>query len=371
MSIYFGNNFVGISPLNGAKPIGLDEICNHTFVSGDVVYNGERIYAGTFARTPITSFYGPNVKRFNNTVDPTANGSGIYTFLGCTQLTSVTFPELLNPGTTGSSQFSGCTSLVLTSTSFPKLTTFANGGYTFYGCTSLVTIDSTIFPALTTFNGGGYHFSGCTNLVTVDLPNLTALGGTGYHFQNCTALKNVNLPNVTGAPGNYSFSGCTALEHIYLPKFNPSGTYSFNGCNNLLTAVLPYKPATAVAMGGNTFRGCSKLTSVDLGNLSQIKANEFYNATAMNILVLRRTSVTTLANVSAFTGTPFASGKAGGTLYVPESLLSSYQSASNWSTILNYGSGEQNSIKSIESTHTDATAPIDLTLYYIDGTAIT
>ena len=54
-------------------------------------------------------------------------------------------------------------------------------------------------------------------------------------------------------------------------------------------------------------------------------------------------------------------------LYVPNDLISSYQSASNWSTILGYAN---NQIKSIESTHTDPNAPIDLTLYYIDGTPI-
>lgn len=395
MSIYLGNQEVGVTLLNDAAPIGLDEICNHTFVSGDVTYNGERIFAYTFARTPITSFYGPNVKRFNNVADPATDGNGTCVFLGCTSLTSVTFPELLNLGTAGGSQFQDCTSLVLTSTSFPKLTTFGSGGYTFYRCTSLVTIDSTMFPSLTTFNAGGYQFSGCTSLTTVNLSNLTTFGGTGhqfdgctslttvnlpkltslgnggYQFQNCKALTNVNLPLATGAPGNYAFSGCTALEHIFLPKFTLSSTYSFNGCTKLLTAVFPCSGISAVAMGGNTFRGCSKLTSVDIGNVTQIKANEFYNSTVMNTLVLRRTSMVTLANVSAFTGTPFASGKAGGTLYVPESLIDTYKAGTNWVTIFGYGSGEQNSIKSIESTHEDPDAPIDLTLYYIDGTPIT
>lgn len=418
MSIYLGNQEVGVSLLTGAEPIGIDAICNHTYDFGNVVYNGERIFSYAFARTPLTSFSGPNVKRFNNTADLTTDGAGGCVFYQCKNLVSVNFPELLNLGSSGGYQFDGCSALTtvnmpkvasfgtggyqfrnctslttisfpeltafgssggyqfagctaLTNISFPKLTTFTNGGYTFQNCTSLTEINSTMFPKLTTFNGGGYHFSGCSSLVTVNLPNLTALGGTGYQFQNCTALTNVNLPKVTGGPGNYAFSGCTSLEHIFLPKFTLSGTYSFNGCTKLLTAVFPCSGITAVAMGGNTFRGCSKLTSVDIGNVTQIKANEFYNCAAMNILVLRRTSVTTLANVSAFAGTPFASGKTGGTLYVPASTLASYQTASNWSTILGYQSGAQNSIKTIESTHEDPDAPIDLTLYYVDGTAIT
>ena len=392
MSIYLGKSEVGVTLLNDANPIGIEEIGNHTFASGDIIYNGTRLYACTFARTPITSFYGPNVKRFNHVLDPNTDGSGIYTFMGCTELVSVNFPELLNMGTSGSSQFSGCSSLI--TLRFPKLTSFPSGGYVFYQCTSLTDITATEFPSLTTFNAGGYQFAGCTSLTTVNIPNLTAFGGTGhqfdgctnlttvnlpkltslgnggYQFQNCKALTSVNLPLATGAPGNYCFSGCTSLQHIFLPKFTASGTYAFNGCSNLLTAVLLCKGG-AFAMGGNTFRGCSKLTSVDLANVTQIKANEFINSAALNMLVLRRTSMTTLANVSAFSGTPFASGKAGGTLYVPESLVDTYKAGTNWVTILGYGSGEQNQIKSIESTHEDPDAPIDLTLYYADGTAIT
>ena len=87
----------------------------------------------------------------------------------------------------------------------------------------------------------------------------------------------------------------------------------------------------------------------------------------MDVLVIRSDTITTLNNISAFNNTPFASGKSGGTLYVPADLISSYQSATNWSTILGYAN---NSIKSIESTHTDPSAPIDLTLYYADGTPI-
>lgn len=363
MSIYLGNQQVAVIMPNETNPVGLDEICNHTFTSGDVVYNGDRIFAGTFMRTPITSITAPNTKRFNHVTNPTTDGSGVYTFLGCTNLTSVTFPELLNLGTSGTSQFSGCTSLVLTSTSFPKLTTFG-GGYTFDGCTSLVTINSTIFPSLTTFNSGGYHFRNCTSLVTVDLPNLTTFGGGGYIFYGCSALKNVNLPKLTGNnSGNYQFGNCTALEHIYLPKASVAGGSTFRGCTSLKTAVLP---GSTTAMGTYEFYGDSNLEAVDL-KTSKVGDYGFQGCTKLNMLVLRNTSLASLANTRAFTNTPFASGKAGGTLYVPETLISNYQSATNWVTILGY---TNNSIKSIESTHTDPDAPIDLTLYYADGTAI-
>ena len=48
MSIYLGNKQVAVIMPNETKPVGLDEICNHTFISGDVTYDGERIYPYTF-----------------------------------------------------------------------------------------------------------------------------------------------------------------------------------------------------------------------------------------------------------------------------------------------------------------------------------
>ena len=364
--IYFGNQQVSASTLNEVTPVGIDEICDHSFAIGDIVYNGTRLYAGTFIAAPLTSFSGPNVKRFNHVVDPNTDGSGIYTFFRCPNLVSVDFPELLNPGTSGSSQFSGCSSL--TTLNFPKLTTFGSGGYTFYQCTSLTAVTAAQFPALTTFNGGGYHFAGCTSLVTVDLPTLTTFGGTGYQFNGCTALKNVNLPNLTGnTAGAYQFGGCTSLEHIFLPKASTSGGSTFRGCTKLKTAVLPHKGVTVTSMGTYDFYNDSALEAVDI-TTTKVGDYGFQNCTKFNILVLRRTSMSALANTRAFNNTPFASGKAGGTLYVPESLISTYQAGTNWVTILGY---PNNQIKSIESTHDDPDAPIDLTLYYVDGTLIT
>ena len=122
--------------------------------------------------------------------------------------------------------------------------------------------------------------------------------------------------------------------------------------------------------GQNTFRNNSGLTLCDITWTSGngIGYNEFMADSSFETLILRSESVVPLANINAFTSnTKFASGGTGGTLYVPQSLLSEYQSATNWSTILGY---TNNQIKSIESTHTDPNAPIDLTTHYADGTPI-
>lgn len=161
------------------------------------------------------------------------------------------------------------------------------------------------------------------------------------------------------------FNTAKALLHGRIRNMGASsGQYIFYNCTNLETAVL----SGSGSIPSNTFNACSKLTAVDIDGMTLGSGSVFYNATILSAVIIRNSTVANLGNINVFQGTPFASGKSGGTLYVPSSLISSYQSASNWSTILGY---TNNQIKSIESTHTDPNAPIDLTLYYADGTPIT
>ena len=187
----------------------------------------------------------------------------------------------------------------------------------------------------------------------------------GACFRSCSLLSDVSLPNLTTLHDDRIFQDCTSLAKVYFPKLSSSiVNYSFTGCTSLLSVVLPL----ARAINTQAFNGCTALTSFDNGDSSNnIAASTFNNCSHLSIVCIRGSAVKTLSNINAFSGTPFASGGTGGTLYVPQAQIASYQSASNWSTILGYAN---NQIKSIESTHTDPTAPIDLTLYYADGTPI-
>lgn len=131
-------------------------------------------------------------------------------------------------------------------------------------------------------------------------------------FYGCTALKTVNLTGTITQSQPNMWQGCTNLESIEMPNYS-----TFIG---------------QFAIGNNP-----KLTFADIGKCTQIIANAFNGCTILDKIVIRRTSVCSLQNVSAFTGTPFASGGTGGTIYVPSALISSYQSATNWSTLHGYG----------------------------------
>ena len=134
-----------------------------------------------------------------------------------------------------------------------------------------------------------------------------------------------------------------------------------------------YTKITAIALpnitslGNQTFYRAQLLQAVDLGpNCGSIGASTFQDDTALTTLILRKATVNTLSATSAFNNTPFASGKSGGTIYIPQTLYNAlgtgtndYKAASNWSTIDGYGTITWAKIEgSYYETH------------YADGTAI-
>jgi hypothetical protein len=145
-------------------------------------------------------------------------------FLGCTSLTSVSFPAVTS---IGSFAFEGCTSL--TSVSFPAATSISSPA--FYGCTSLTTAD---FP-LVTFIGAS-AFSGCTNLTTADFPLVTDIDHSAFY--GCTGLTTVNAPLAT---------------FIYVNAFGSTGSAA-------LTITLGETPPATV--GRDMFRNVSVTKNV-------------------------------------------------------------------------------------------------------------
>ena len=240
----------------------------------------------------------------------------------------------------------------------------ANHDFSYNG--ELTLTGTRIYPFA--FERAGFTSVSAPNVISfTDSENGTSNGNGGYIFAYCTNLASISFPELTNTgSGGYQFAGCTSLTAVNFPKLAYCGTYMFYGCSNLVTAVL--RGNTASNFNGHAFQNCSKLKKVDITSGQRIYTDEFKNASVFDMLVLRKTSaVVSLNTVGAFSGTPFADGGTGGTFYVPNSMIATYQSATNWSTILSY---TNNQIKSIESTHTDPDAPIDLTLYYADGTLI-
>lgn len=171
----------------------------------------------------------------------------------------------------------------------------------------------------------------------------------------------------TEGVGKFRFGGGFAARSLRMLNVAGGGAYTaqFFLLNNTVVQYIIMPKLSDVSV--DMFKSSTGLKAFDNASAAYIRATAFSGCTRLNMMVLRRNSVTALVNINAFSSTPFASGGTGGTLYVPNDLIASYQAATNWSTILGY---TNNQIKSIESTHTDPNAPIDLSLYYADGTPI-
>lgn len=171
-------------------------------------------------------------------------------------------------------------------------------------------------------------------------------------FQNRNKITELIFTNSKYIPASIC-QGVTSLINVKADKCITIGNNAFNGCTNLgPNLAFP----NANGQNTNTFYGCIKLAIIDFGGQSTgpwFSQGSFNSCTNLSILILRNTNrIFSLSNINTFQNTPFASGKSGGILYVPQNLIDSYKNATNWSTILSYtktdGETLQNQILPIE-----------------------
>ena len=245
----------------------------------------------------------------------------------------------------------------------------AAAGYTLEDVCNNVFTGDIVFTGTKLIGGLFYNNKNITsftgNSITNAMGDLTSIGSTVRTFSNCTNLENVSMTSLKDLyHTDYIFSGCTKLKTVNMDWKNMTrlGTGVFQSCSSLEITEFVLPKCTSNVYG-YFITGNAYLTKFDIGgkasSVGNFAANAFQNCSNLNIVIIRDTSMRALANINVFSGTPFASGKAGGTLYVPSSLVSTYQSATNWSTILGYST---NSIVAIEGAQYEN--------YYADGTSI-
>ena len=120
-------------------------------------------------------------------------------------------------------------------------------------------------------------------------------------------------------------------------------TSAFASCSSLTTVDFP----VFTAIESNAFASCISLTTASFPACTTIGNYAFTRCYNLKSLYLTGSSVCQLSNSKAFSSTPFGgySYYFSGTpyIYVPASLLTSYQTATNWtyfsSRIVAYDSG--------------------------------
>lgn len=170
--------------------------------------------------------------------------------------------------------------------------------------------------------GGGFDYD---DMASMSIPTgdvvLTGTSVENYAFAYRDACPDwkVSGPDVTYI-GQNAFRQCRTLTEAHFPKVS-----SYHS-----TSYIFYMPTS----------GTRKLALIDWG-LANVPSNFAANCSNLKTLILRKTTIATLANTNAFSGTPLASGGSGCTIYIPKALYdhlgdnssSDYKKASNWSTI--------------------------------------
>ena len=204
------------------------------------------------------------------------------------------------------------------------------GNYAFNNCRGLQTI--TIPTTIT--NVGEQQFCYCYSLETAILP-IGTTGNLSYTFYQCQSLRYVSLPTTITSIGTKTFFECYRLEYLFIPDGITLSLSSqdFNKMYNVKTIHLP---STITTLGEYSFSNNISLNNLYIpSSVTTINASAFSGCQSMKQIHFLSTTVPTLADSNAF-GYIYRFF----TIYVPSSKLSSYKSASNWSTYANNMQGE-------------------------------
>lgn len=110
-----------------------------------------------------------------------------------------------------------------------------------------------------------------------------------------------------------------------------------------------FRAATRIAY--QAFLQCAALTTADFSAATSLENYSLAACSSLTALILRSSTVATLADIGAFVSTPIKSGT--GYIYVPAALVDSYKAADNWSTFANQ-------FRAIESYTVDGTTTGEL-----------
>lgn len=292
----------------------------------------------------------------NTTIPNTVTAIGSYAFgdsyAGSARdwaVNNYTFPS--NVVTIEDRAFQKCTSIT-GSLSLSNITSL--GQYAFSGCTGITSLNFgnslTILPS--------YVFSGCTSLSgQLTIPNYITTVDS-YAFQNCNNLTSLIIGTGMKNYDSTAFSGCTRLtsviwnvtelDNFYCATSNsawPASVTSitigsnvtkipYNFCNKTTGITSITIPNSVTSIRGHAFDGCTGLNSIVIGtgitligDSATSNTTVFLGCTNLSSIQINATTPPTLSKVTC------GSIPSTTTIYVPSSAVSTYKSATNWSTI--------------------------------------
>ena len=245
-------------------------------------------------------------------------------FAGCYNLTSVSIPSSVT--TLTSSTFSSC--YILKSVTIPNSVTSIEAN-AFSSCYNLA---QTEIPNNVTSIGAS-AFGYCFNLVSATIPSgVTSINEST--FTSCYSLKSVVIPNTVTSIGKTAFSTCYSLASMTIPSNVTSIGQSMASSCNAITNITILGDITSIE--SNTFYACYSLVSLTIpSTVTSIATQAFSNCYGMKEYHFKPTVPPALANTDAFQNI-----QSDCVIYVPyssdHSILTAYQTATNWSEYASY-----------------------------------
>lgn len=202
-----------------------------------------------------------------------------------------------------------------------------NGGLAQLRSMAYMTVSTGVRPHVT-YNDDYYAISECTSLRALILPS-TWTNFSNYQLRYNYGLRYASINNKSGSPG-YLFENNTALRMVNAQRGGATiGGTSMKNCYSLTRYAFL---STITKIDASAFENCIGLKEITIpANVTTIAAKAFYNCYGLIEIHLKASAPPTLSNSNAFSGI-----LAGCVFYVPRSenqtVLNSYQTASNWST---------------------------------------
>lgn len=171
-------------------------------------------------------------------------------------------------------------------------------------------------------------------ITSIYAPNALTVGRNAFQGTSITNISPTDFPALSNNERIVGFGNMASLVTIKLNVVarNDDGSGPFRYNSNMTNLELPYSSGSW-GTGNNWAANCTKLKLVDLGNTKSIGNSSFASCSALRTLILRNSR-------AVVTSPSWAVGNFGGLftyatsskVYVPNALISSYQTASNWSS---------------------------------------
>ena len=183
--------------------------------------------------------------------------------------------------------FQGSTNLVSFSPLLPSTLSNSNNGQVFDGCTSLTGDVVHASEAVTSWGNKMFANTKVTSFTSPTIKDLSS----GQMFDSCTMLTNVSMLSIVKI-GTRTFRGCTALKSVTLGEsLETLGNESFVNCS-ALTTVTPLLPDSLKTIGTSAFENCSLLTGdMSLKSLGLISEKSFNHTSLSSVNAPAATNV--------------------------------------------------------------------------------